>query len=87
MDQFIVNLQAVVSIINGILFVLPFISKRVRRFLIRLALTDIVLSLYESKNGDLVKWVETLCLFFETSRKKGSGTHGGTSVTIEEKED
>ena len=88
MVDLIVGLQEIVGIINGVLFLLPLISKRVRRLLIRVALSDIIISLSTSRyNGELIDWVESLCLYYELRRKsKGRGVRS-LNVDVREEDD
>lgn len=86
MDALISNVEEVVGIVNGILFLLPLISKRIRRLLIRVAISDIIISLTAHTNGELADWVESLCLYYELRRKSKGGHIGSTNISIKEED-
>lgn len=87
MVDLILSLQEIIGIINGVLFLLPLISKRVRRLLIRIALSDIIISLTTSKyNGELIEWVESLCLYYELKHKRGGGIRS-LNIDVKEEDD
>lgn len=83
----ITTVEEVVGVINGVLFLLPLISKRVRRFLIKVAISDIIMSLTAtSSNGEITDWVESLCLYYEMRRKRAVGM-GSVNVNVREEND
>ena len=86
MGDLISNVQELIGIVNGILFLLPFVSKRVRRLLIRVAMSDIIISLTTHSNGELMDWVESLCLYYELRRKSKGGHIGSTNISIKEED-
>lgn len=86
MDVLISDVQEIIGIVNGILFLLPLVSKRVRRLLIRVAISDIIISLTAHTNGELADWVESLCLYYELRRKSKGGHVGSTNVSIREED-
>lgn len=87
MVDVITTVEEVVGVINGLLFLLPLISKRARRFLIKVAISDIIMSLtVATSNGELVDWVESLCLYYEMRRKRTVGM-GNVNVNVREEDD
>lgn len=82
----IVDLEAIIGLINGVLFLLPLISRRVRRFMIKVAISDIIMSLNDY-DDELYKWVEALCLYFEVRRGNVGKVKGKTRVEVREEDD
>jgi len=69
--EIITSVGAVVGIINSFIFLLFLASKRVRRFIIRITVSDLIIDL--AQDGHFQRYVDILCTVYEVTKAKATG--------------